>query len=834
MSVPFPIPQAPSARDAEASSDDASGLAADSGGADEPARERPRRWRRLEPETLLDDLNPSQRAAVVHEGSPLLVVAGAGSGKTRVLTRRIAWLLSQRDAHPGSILAITFTNKAAAEMRERVAELTTPRTAAAMWVSTFHSACVRILRKEIDRFGYKSSFSIYDDADQRRLMSMVCRDLELDPKRFTPRSVLNWVSNCKNELRDHDEAAKHAQNHLEEVYAQAYAAYQARLREANALDFDDLIMLTVHLFQAFPEVRETYRRRFRHVLVDEYQDTNHAQYALVRELCAPAAARRTVDGDLVGASGSGGAGGAGGAGSASGGAEPPPQAEPAELMVVGDADQSIYAFRGASIRNILEFERDFPDARTVLLEQNYRSTQTILNAANAVIGHNVGRKPKKLWSDAGEGSAIVGYVADDEHDEARFVAEEIDRLTDEELAKPSDVAVFYRTNAQSRVFEEVFIRVGLPYKVVGGVRFYERREIRDALAYLRVLVNPADTVSLRRILNVPKRGIGDRAEACVEALATRERITFWEALRRADEAPGIATRSLHNVQGFVQMLDGLAQMVAEDQPVDQVVEAVLAESGYLATLEESSDPQDETRVENLAELVAVAREFADESDSAILAEFLERVALVADADQIPDADGDDHGVVTLMTLHTAKGLEFPVVFLTGLEDGVFPHMRSLGDSKELEEERRLAYVGLTRARQRLYVSRAVVRSAWGTPQHNPPSRFCDEIPMTLVDWRRTQAAQTSWVNTSATSRSGDDSARTRGRTTWTGGSKVDASSGRRPVPSLQPGDRVLHDSFGMGTVVSLRGEGERTQAAVDFGSQGVKQLLLRFAPLEKV
>ncbi|MDQ4084858.1 MAG: UvrD-helicase domain-containing protein, partial [Actinomycetota bacterium] len=424
MSAMFPIPQAPadSAADALAGADGGSGA-----GAEESQRSR--RWRRADPETLLEGLNPPQRAAVVHEGSPLLVVAGAGSGKTAVLTRRIAWLLSQRDAHPGSILAITFTNKAAAEMRERVAELTTPRTAAAMWVSTFHSACVRILRREIERFGYKSSFSIYDDADQRRLMSMVCRDLDLDPKRYTPRSVLNWVSGCKNELRDHDEATKRAQNHLEEVYAEAYGVYQSRLREANALDFDDLIMVTVHLFQAFPEVRETYRRRFRHVLVDEYQDTNHAQYALVRELCAPQAARRTVDGDLVGATGP------------SADAETPPQAPPAELMVVGDADQSIYAFRGASIRNILQFEEDFPDARTVLLEQNYRSTQTILSAANAVISRNQGRKPKNLWSDAGEGSRIVGYVADDEHDEARFVAEEIDRLTDEKEALPRDVAV---------------------------------------------------------------------------------------------------------------------------------------------------------------------------------------------------------------------------------------------------------------------------------------------------------------------------------------------------------------------------------------------------------
>ena len=834
MSALFPIPQAPSDRDDGAqgvSRPGSSGRgpegvhdrdATSGSGPAEPeaATERPRR-RRRDPETLLEGLNDSQRAAVVHEGTPLLVVAGAGSGKTRVLTRRIAWLLSQRGAHPGSILAITFTNKAAAEMRERVAELTTPRTAAVMWVSTFHSACVRILRREIERFGYKSSFSIYDDADQRRLMSLVCRDLDLDPKRYTPRSVLNWVSNNKNELRDHEEAAKHTQNHLEEIYAEAYAAYQTRLREANALDFDDLIMLTVHLFQAFPEVRETYRRRFRHVLVDEYQDTNHAQYALVRELCAPQATRRTVDGDLVGAPG------------AEGTEEAPPPAEPAELMVVGDADQSIYAFRGASIRNIMQFEEDFPDARTVLLEQNYRSTQTILNAANAVISRNKGRKAKNLWSDAGEGSQIVGYVADNEHDEARFVAEEIDRLTDEGTAKPGDVAVFYRTNAQSRVFEEVFIRVGLPYKVVGGVRFYERREIRDALAYLRLLSNPADTVSLRRILNVPKRGIGDRAQACVEALATQERITFWEALHRAEEAPGIATRSLNAVKGFVEMIDGLVAMVAEDATVDTVLEAVLAESAYLAELEESTDPQDETRVENIAELVAVAREFADESESATLGEFLERVALVADADQIPDAEeGDDQGVVTLMTLHTAKGLEFPVVFLTGLEDGVFPHMRSMGDAKELEEERRLAYVGLTRARRRLYVSRAVVRSAWGTPQHNPASRFCDEIPLTLVDWRRTEVAQTSWANSSATSRSADASGRTR--TPWTGASTVSAATATRPVPSLEPGDRVVHDSFGMGTVVSLRGQGERTQAAVDFGSQGVKQLLLRFAPIEKM
>ncbi len=767
---------------------------------------------------------------MTHEGTPLLVIAGAGSGKTRVLTRRIAWMLSQRNVHPGSILAITFTNKAAAEMRERVAALASPRAAALMWVSTFHSACVRILRREITRFGYKSSFSIYDDADQRRLITMVCRDLDLDPKRYQPRKALNWISNCKNELRDHEAAAKHADNSLEETYAQVYAEYQSRLRQANALDFDDLIMLTVHLLQAFPEVRETYRRRFRHVLVDEYQDTNHAQYALIHELCAPAATRRTADGDLVGLGET---------------AEAAEVTEPAELMVVGDADQSIYAFRGASIRNILAFEEDFPSATTILLEQNYRSTQTILSAANAVISRNAARKAKNLWSEAGAGPQLVGYVADDERDEARFVAEEIDRLTDEGEARPGDVAVFYRTNAQSRVFEEVFIRVGLPHRIVGGVRFYERREIRDALAYLRVLANPADTVSLRRILNVPKRGIGERAEACVEALASRERITFADALHRVDEAPGIATRSVSAVRAFTQLLDGLTGLVADGAPADKVLEEVLARSGYQAELEASDDPQDETRLENLAELVAVAREFSAESDSVDLTDFLERVALVADADQIPEGDeGDAAGVVTLMTLHTAKGLEFPVVFLTGLEEGVFPHSRSLEEPRELEEERRLAYVGVTRAQRRLYLSRAAVRSAWGAPQHNPASRFTAEIPDHLVDWRRSQADLTRWSGVSvsgaaadagggdAARRGGRAPARSGGRQSWPGA--VTTAAARRPVPSLSPGDRVMHDSFGLGTVVVVRGQGDKAQADVDFGSGGVKRLLLRFAPLEKL
>jgi DNA helicase-2/ATP-dependent DNA helicase PcrA len=794
--------------------------------------EEPRTIRRgPTPDELLEGLNEPQRAAVVHAGTPLLVVAGAGSGKTRVLTRRIAWLITERKAHPGSILAITFTNKAAAEMKERVEDLVGKR-ARIMWVSTFHSACVRILRKEItaldfDGTAYKSNFSIYDAADSKRLMTLVLKDLDLDPKRYQPGAVLHWVSNHKNELRDPEDAAKDTRNSFEEAYAAAYTNYQRRLRDANALDFDDLIMTTVHLFQTLPDVRENYRRRFRHVLVDEYQDTNHAQYALIHQLCGQ---------DLE--------------------AGRPADDNPSELMVVGDADQSIYAFRGANIRNIMDFEQDFPDAKSILLEQNYRSTQTILTAANSVIKNNSSRKDKRLWSEAGDGERIVGYVADDEHDEARFVSEEIDKLVDTGGVLAKDVAVFYRTNAQSRVFEEIFIRTGQPYKVVGGVRFYERREVRDALAYLRLLVNTADEISLRRVLNTPKRGIGERAEACVQALAERERISFWEALVLADQAPGLATRSLKSIQGFVAMIQELQSMVAADERADVILESVLERSGYLTELEASDDPQDETRVENLAELVAVAREFSDDPQpgpsadpadveagtiAVSLGDFLERVALVADSDQIPDApDGEDVGVVTLMTLHTAKGLEFPVVFLTGLEDGVFPHQRSLGDQPELEEERRLAYVGVTRARERLYVSRAMVRSAWGAPSHNPASRFIDEFPVDLVDWRRTAQAMTRWgrpdLAANSPARLGAPTA--AGRHNFSAAAaRADVAAKSKPareIPSLEPGDRVLHDSFGMGTVVALEGSGDKSVASIDFGSEGVKRLLLRYAPVEKL
>ncbi|MGW2171443.1 DNA helicase PcrA [Streptomyces sp. NPDC001705] len=774
----------------------------------------------LDPAALLDGLNDNQRAAVVHSGSPLLIVAGAGSGKTRVLTHRIAHLLAERGVHPGQILAITFTNKAAGEMKERVEQLVGPR-ANAMWVMTFHSACVRILRRESKRLGFTSSFSIYDAADSKRLMALVCRDLDLDPKRFPPKSFSAKISNLKNELIDEEDFAAQAAGGtsqtesgggFEKTLAQAYAMYQSRLREANALDFDDLIMTTVNLLRAFPDVAEHYRRRFRHVMVDEYQDTNHAQYALVRELVGTS--EHPVD--------------------------VPPEAEvpPAELCVVGDADQSIYAFRGATIRNILQFEEDYPNATTILLEQNYRSTQTILTAANAVIERNESRRPKNLWTNQGAGAQITGYVADTEHDEAQFVADEIDRLTDAGEAKAGDVAVFYRTNAQSRVFEEVFIRTGLPYKVVGGVRFYERKEVRDVLAYLRVLANPEDSVPLRRILNVPKRGIGDRAEAMIDALSQREKISFPQALKRVDEAYGMAARSANAVKRFNTLMEDLRTIVESGAGPATVLEAILERTGYLAELQSSTDPQDETRIENLQELAAVALEFEQEraegEEAGTLADFLEKVALVADSDQIPDEEDGD-GVVTLMTLHTAKGLEFPVVFLTGMEDGVFPHMRALGQAKELEEERRLAYVGITRARERLYLTRSTLRSAWGQPSYNPPSRFLEEIPAPHLEWKRTGAngpAPSAPVSGVAASLS---SSRSRSSASGASGFATRRSAGaEQPTVSLAVGDRVTHDQFGLGTVVGVKGTGSNAEATIDFGDTKPKRLLLRYAPVEKL
>jgi DNA helicase-2/ATP-dependent DNA helicase PcrA len=657
---------------------------------------------------------------------------------------------------------------------------------------------VRILRREAKRFGYPSSFSIYDQADSQRLMALTCRELELDAKQFPPKAMAAQVSNLKNELIDYETFASRALTARDKALAEAYGEYQRRLVAAGAMDFDDLIMVTVNLFQALPEVAQEYRRRFRHVLVDEYQDTNHAQYVLVRELVSggsPLFSSRTDAADRPG--------------------DPIP---PSELCVVGDADQSIYAFRGATIRNIEEFEQDYPDARVILLEQNYRSTQNILAAANAVVSVNRGRKPKNLWSDQGAGPPIVGYVADNEHDEAAFVAEEVDRLTDAGRATPGEVAVFYRTNAQSRVFEEVFIRVGLPYRVVGGVRFYERREVRDLLAYLRLIANPADEVSLRRVLNVPKRGIGDRAEEYVAAFAQRERSTFAEALARPADVPGLAARSASAIEGFNTLITELREL-ADTVPVADLTEAVLDRTGYIEALEQSSDLQDASRIENLEELVSVAREYDGIHEDGTLADFLEQVSLVADADEIPE--GEDHGgLVTMMTLHTAKGLEFPVVFLTGMEEEVFPHQRSLTNAKELEEERRLAYVGITRAEQRLYLTRAMTRNWWGRPSFHKQSRFLTEIPAGLIEWRRDATAAQSSVMPA------------QQRMAQRPGTR---SPGNRAVPALSPGDMVTHDKFGLGTVVSTDGYGDQAEAKIDFGADyGVKHLVLRYAPLEKL
>ena len=765
-----------------------------------------------ETDQLLDGLNPQQRKAVLHEGSPLLIVAGAGSGKTAVLTRRIAYLLAARDVGVGQVLAITFTNKAAAEMRERVVQLIGPR-ARSMWVSTFHSTCVRILRNQASLLpGLNSNFSIYDADDSRRLLMMIAKDMGLDTKRYSPRLLANSISNLKNELIDPDAARANLTeggDDLARIVADAYAEYQRRLRSANALDFDDLIGETVAVLQAFPQIAQYYRRRFRHILVDEYQDTNHAQYMLVRELVGHDLEDRDVP--------------------------------PAELCVVGDADQSIYAFRGATIRNIEDFERDYPNATTILLEQNYRSTQNILSAANAVISRNTNRREKRLWTDSGEGELIVGYVADNEHDEARFIAEEIDALADRGDIKYGDVAVFYRTNNSSRAVEDVFIRAGIPYKVVGGVRFYERKEIRDIVAYLRVLDNPGDAVSMRRILNTPRRGIGDRAEACVAVHAENTGGSFNDSLQAAAEGrvPMLNTRSEKMIAGFVSLLDELRGLLGDELGV--LVEAVLDRTGYRRELEASSDPQDLARLDNLNELVSVAHEFSidlanaaalreetgeqpdeDVPDTGVLAQFLERVSLVADADGIPE---NDSGVVTMMTLHTAKGLEFPMVFVTGWEDGMFPHMRALGDPLELSEERRLAYVGITRARQRLYLSRAKVRSSWGQPMLNPESRFLREIPQELIDWRRVEAPQSSLsAPVSGAGRFGaprPSPARTSGNR-------------NRPLITLEPGDRVTHDKYGLGRVEEVSGMGESAMSLIDFGSSGRVKLMHNHAPIQKL
>ena len=843
-------------------------------------------------EQLLQGLNPAQYEAVIYQGGPLLIVAGAGSGKTRVLTHRIAYLLATGRARGSEILAITFTNKAAAEMRERL-ETLVGGAGKYMWVLTFHSACVRILRREHEAAGLRSSFSIYDATDSQRLITLIVRELGIDPKRFTPKAFANRISDLKNELITPLQFAETANtsNPFERHLAEVYRAYNQRLKAANALDFDDIIMRTVQLLRAKPAIAQLYRRRFRHVLVDEYQDTNHAQYVLVRELVG------------VGSQGPSG-----------------------ELTVVGDSDQSIYAFRGATIRNIEEFEKDFPNSHTILLEQNYRSTQNILSAANAVISQNDGRRAKNLWTALGDGEKIVGYVADSEYDEARWISQEIERLGEENGVRPGQVAVFYRTNAQSRALEEAFMRAGLPYKVVGGTRFYERKEIKDALAYLRAVDNPDDTVSLRRIFNVPKRGLGQKAEATLAAHAEQYGISFGQAIsdaagRARPETPdgqitlappvaGLATRT--QVRRFDDILEGLRTQLREGAGVAELLDAALDTSGYLAELRASDDPQDASRVENLAELHAVAEDFQQENPTGTLAEFLERVSLVADSDQIPDDDGGQ-GQVTLMTVHTAKGLEFPVVFVTGFEDGTFPHSRSLADEAELAEERRLAYVALTRARERLYLTRAAVRSAWGASNVMVASRFLDDIPPELMRWEREASSMDSLRAgyggfSSGGYREGGyresgygDGGYQRGRGdnssyggyqggsgssyggnyggsgNYGGGRRVDEDddfsapigTGRRSSGKLgrvesakdrakdrakarrsqklgvkaEPeaeesgiklGDKVRHDAYGVGTVIALEGSGKSTVAKVEFSDGVVKRLMLRYAPVVKL
>ena len=777
-------------------------------------------------DSLISGLNEQQAAAVEHTGSPLLIVAGAGSGKTAVLTRRIAHLIDQRGVAPWQILAITFTNKAAAEMRERVAGLVGP-VAERMWVSTFHSVCVRILRQQAQLVpGLNTNFTIYDSDDSRRLLTMIGKDMNLDLKKFTSRSLASGISNHKNELVGPAEAqqlADQTKNPYEVTVAAVYEQYQRRLRAANALDFDDLIGEVVRIFSEHPQVTEYYRRRFRHVLIDEYQDTNHAQYQLVRTLVGE-------------------------------GPDAP------ELCVVGDSDQSIYAFRGATIRNIQEFERDYPQARTILLEQNYRSTQTVLDAANAVISHNEGRRKKNLWTDHGPGERIVGYVADNEHDEARFIASEIDQLVDQ-CRSYNDIAIMYRTNSASRALEDIFIRSGISYKVVGGTRFYERKEIRDLIAYLRILDNPDDTVSLRRIINVPRRAIGDKAQGAIALHAENLGVSFGKAL--LDAADGhismLGTRARNAVDGFNEMMAGIRGRIDEMRSdvtgmpdLGLLINDILDVTGYRAELENSNDPQDGARLDNLNELVSVAREFSSEAANQVayaemdggelelgegearpgsLQAFLERVSLVADADQIPD---NDQGVVTLMTLHTAKGLEFPVVFVTGWEDGQFPHLRALGDPKELAEERRLAYVGITRAREQLYLTRAMMRSSWGSPVTNPASRFLADIPEELVDWRREEPEQTyspAWTP----QRSYDDQPRRRPAQPMKRTTMPTAGVSSGPTLRLSTGDRVNHQKYGLGKVTAMSSMAGKDFATIDFGSAGtVRLMVMAGVPMEKL
>lgn len=924
----------------------------------------------IDPHKLIDGLNEQQSKAVQYKGSALLIGAGAGSGKTRVLTRRIAWILSQFHEWPSHILAITFTNKAAQEMRERLATLI-GNEALNMWVSTFHSACVKILRRDGGMIGLKPGFSIYDSSDSERLIKQIETDLNIDIKRFTPKVLRGKISDFKNSLITwQDQLEAYAPDYhvgvggqkiskvtqSESLYATVYAEYQYRLSIANAVDFDDLIMRTVELMRKVPQVAQKYRRKFRYILVDEYQDTNHAQYVLIRELSG-------VDAQVKGSAGFAGSVSAQvSESSESAGSSQSSQnvsktvsqhvLSPASITVVGDSDQSIYAFRGADIRNIQDFEEDFPDAKTIMLEQNYRSTQTILDAANAVISHNQERKPKKLWTALGKGDPIIGYGAQNSSQEGLWIAEEISRLKTKENIPYSNIAIMYRANAQSRALEDALIKSGLPYQLVGGTKFYERKEVKDTLAYMQSIVNPDDDINMRRIFNVPKRGLGNRAESLLLSYAKAKGISFWNSIEQCENISGMPTRSITQIKAFHTLMCELTQMaIKNDSRPSIIVKNILDSTGLLDELKRSEDEQDLNRVENLSQLQSVASEYEQNADEVTLAGFLEQTALVADSDQLPTSS-EDTGKITLMTLHTAKGLEYPVVFLTGMEQGTFPHSRSMDNESELSEERRLAYVGITRAKQRLYLTYASVRSQWGDAMDMIPSQFLDEIPEDLIHWNSkkpsydydsdddfddevddfdddfdydddfiddfddSDASRTSFGSRAHKSSSSLKSAKTRKKSSSYGsssrtsygssygssyssssrsssygsssrssygssyGSSSSYSSGssygssygsskarfksssvttrkssitssrsssssasrdnqvnrdnQLNIEDFHVGDKITHDQYGLGTIVATQDKGRNSIITVDFGSDGVKRLMLRVAPIEKL
>ena len=906
----------------------------------------------IDPHKLIDGLNEQQSKAVQYKGSALLIGAGAGSGKTRVLTRRIAWILSQFHEWPSHILAITFTNKAAQEMRERLATLI-GNEALNMWVSTFHSACVKILRRDGGMIGLKPGFSIYDSSDSERLIKQIETDLNIDIKRFTPKVLRGKISDFKNSLITwQDQLEAYAPDYhvgvggqkiskvtqSESLYATVYAEYQYRLSIANAVDFDDLIMRTVELMRKVPQVAQKYRRKFRYILVDEYQDTNHAQYVLIRELSG-------VDAQVKGSAGFAGSSESVSA-QVSGSSESTQNVSktvsqhvlsPASITVVGDSDQSIYAFRGADIRNIQDFEEDFPDAKTIMLEQNYRSTQTILDAANAVISHNQERKPKKLWTALGKGDPIIGYGAQNSSQEGLWIAEEISRLKTKENIPYSNMAIMYRANAQSRALEDALIKSGLPYQLVGGTKFYERKEVKDTLAYMQSIVNPDDDINMRRIFNVPKRGLGNRAESLLLSYAKAQGISFWNSIEQCENISGMPTRSITQIKAFHTLMCELTQMaIKNDSRPSIIVKNILDSTGLLDELKRSEDEQDLNRVENLSQLQSVASEYEQNADEVTLAGFLEQTALVADSDQLPTSS-EDTGKITLMTLHTAKGLEYPVVFLTGMEQGTFPHSRSMDNESELSEERRLAYVGITRAKQRLYLTYASVRSQWGDAMDMIPSQFLDEIPEDLIHWNSKKPSydydsdddfddevdddfdddfdydddfiddfddsRTSFGSRAHKSSSSLKSAKTRKKSSSYGsssrtsygsaygssyssssrssygssyGSSSSYSSGssygsskarfksssvttrkssitssrsssssasrdnqvnrdnQLNIEDFHVGDKITHDQYGLGTIVATQDKGRNSIITVDFGSDGVKRLMLRVAPIEKL